>query len=126
MKNMTNGTRKWMKRGVVVSAIAVLIVIGLVILPSCKKNALPEKASQTKDDKIRKVYERGPVRLEFEIDHQQITIADRLNLSMTVIADESVEIEFPPFGEKLEQFGVVDYHTTLPELVDKSRKKIFP
>jgi hypothetical protein len=124
MKNMTSGTMKWMKRGFVVSAIAVLTVTGIVGLPSCKKNALPASASQTKDDRIRKVYERGPVRLEFEIDHQKITVADRLNLSMTVIADESVEIEFPPFGEKLEQFGVVDYHTTLPELVDKSRKKI--
>jgi hypothetical protein len=124
MKNVTNGTTRRMKQGVVVSTIAALIVIGLVFLPSCKKNALPEKAPQTKGDKIHRVYERGPVRLEFDVDHQEITIADRLNLSMTVIADESVEIEFPPFGEKLEQFGVVDYHTTLPALVDKTKKKI--
>jgi hypothetical protein len=113
-----------MKQGVMVSTIAALMVIGLVILPSCKQNALPEKAPQTKDEKIHKVYERGPVRLELDVDHHKITIADRLNLSMTVIADEAVDIEFPPFGEKLEQFGVVDYHTTLPELVDKTQKKI--
>ena len=131
MKNTTNGNMgrviQRMKQGTAnYYIITTLIVIGLICLPSCKKDVspAPDKAPQVKIEPVNKVYERGPVRLELDITPPEITIADRLTLSMTVVADEAVEIEFPPFGEKLEQFGVVDYNTTLPELVDKNKKKI--
>ena len=37
---------------------------------------------------------------------------------MEVTADEAYEVEMPAFGEKLEQFGIVDFTTTQPELLD--------
>lgn len=124
MKNAINKNIRRQKLGLVFRPLTVLMVIGLVILTACKNDRHAGKALQTKDDQIHKIYERGPVRLELDVDHQEISIADRLHLSLTVIAAEAAQIEFPSIGEKFDQFGVVDYHTTLPELVDKTKKRI--
>lgn len=73
---------------------------------------------------LHKIFERGPVTVIFDIDKKEISIADRLHLNIDVISDEGYEIELPSFGEKLEQFGIVDYHTTRPELTENNKTKI--
>jgi hypothetical protein len=47
-----------------------------------------------------------------------------LNLTISVTADEEYEVELPGFGDKLEQFGIVDYHTSQPRLTDEKRSEI--
>ncbi len=73
---------------------------------------------------IHETYARGPVTVVLNTDLKDMTIADRLHLTITVTADENYAIQLPRFGEKLEQFGIVDYQTTEPELIDKNRIKI--
>ena len=96
-----------------------------VLLPvSCKENGTGPSAEKTTEKGIHETFERGPITVRLDIDRSEITIADRLNLKVTVIADEDYEIELPGFGEKLEQFGIIDYDTTQPELLENNRKKI--
>jgi hypothetical protein len=52
------------------------------------------------------------------LDNPTPSIADRITLEMEVIADEDHEVELPGFGEQLEQFGIVDFTSTQPELMD--------
>jgi hypothetical protein len=53
-----------------------------------------------------------------------MTIAERLNLTLTVTISEDYEVTMPALGDKLEKFGIVDYHTSQPELVDKNKKTV--
>jgi hypothetical protein len=81
----------------------------------CNKKEAP--GTPTKAFEIEKVYERGPVTFTLKVSCQEITIADRLRLSLEVRAQEEYEVSLPEFGEKLEQFGIVDYHAPPPQLV---------
>jgi len=66
---------------------------------------------------IEKEFKRGPVTFTLKVDHKEITIADRLRLALEVSAKEEYEVRLPEFGEKLEQFGIVDYSAPSPQLI---------
>jgi hypothetical protein len=91
---------------------------------SCKQQAKPEEIQKPADNGIHKSYSRGPLVCTVGIDKSEMTIADRLNLTITIIVDENYEVELPSAGEKLAQFGIVDYHTSAFELTDDHKKKI--
>ncbi|MCP4681914.1 MAG: hypothetical protein GY864_06260 [Desulfobacterales bacterium] len=76
------------------------------------------------DTGIHKTFERGPVAVLLDVDKKEITLADRLNFKISVTADEAYEFELPKFGDKLEQFGIVDYQTTQPQLVENNRTQV--
>ncbi len=65
---------------------------------------------------VRKEYERGPLRVELELSATEISIAERLRLRLTAKIAEGYEVDLPAFGEKLEQFAIVDYSTPPPRL----------
>ncbi|MCP4682027.1 MAG: protein BatD [Desulfobacterales bacterium] len=94
-----------------------------IILTSCIEQKDAGKADEGESPGIHKTFERGPLTVKLDVDKKEISIADRLNLSITVISDEDYKIELPSFGSRLEQFGVLDYHTSRPELVDDNRQK---
>lgn len=100
------------------------LVLSLLYLSSCKKEDAVKGNSEKNNEKIHETIERGPARVILEIDKKEITIADRINLSISVYIDEDYEVELPAFGDKLEQFGIVDYHTSQPELIDNNIKLI--
>jgi hypothetical protein len=106
--------------------IAAFTILVMFVLQSCHDNRRQEIAQKEnkEDTGIHKTYERGPATLTLDVDHSEITIADRLNLTISITVDEDYEFELPAFGEKLEQFGIIDYHTSQPELTGKNRKKI--
>ena len=117
-------------RGFIQATLVVFAILGLVFVLSCRddspqKDASAENRAEKKEDPgIHKTYERGPATLALDIDRSEITIADRLRLAIGLTVDENYECELPGVGEKLEQFGIVDYHTSQPELVGDNRKKI--
>jgi len=86
---------------------------------SCRKAATGETATQ--EFEIRKSYERGPVKVDVRISKKEITIAERITLVLEATAQEDCEVELPRFGEKLEQFGIVDYSSPLPKLLGSGR-----
>jgi hypothetical protein len=64
------------------------------------------------------------VTVVLSVDRREPTLADRVNLKIDVTADENYEVQLPRFGEKLEQFGIVDYQTSQPELVGTNRTRV--
>ncbi len=94
------------------------------LLQSCKKGEAGKAAPKKKAEGIHESAERGPARVTLDVDKKQITIAQRINLTISVEIDEDYEVELPSFGDKLEQFGIVDYHNSQPELMDNNRKLI--
>ena len=73
---------------------------------------------------IHETVNRGPATLFLDIDRREITVAERLNLKITMVVDEDYEVKLPGFGEKLEQFGIVDYRTSQPKLTEDNRKEV--
>ena len=98
--------------------LAILFPLLTLTGTGCEKEEAPE--TPTKAFEIEKVYERGPVTFTVKVSRQEITIADRLRLSLEVLAQEEYEVSLPEFGEKLEQFGIVNYRAPSPQLVKES------
>jgi hypothetical protein len=94
------------------------------LFASCKNDSTGDKPVDKKPEKIHETIERGPAKVTLEADKKEITIAEQVNLAITIDIDEEYEIELPSFGDKLEQFGIVDYHTAQPELKGDKRKII--
>lgn len=65
---------------------------------------------------IDRVFRRGPVDFRIAVSDKDITIADRIDLLLEARADEGYTVDLPSFGEKLQNFGIVDYRTFEPEL----------
>ena len=101
-----------------------ILSLCLLFFFSCKGTEPGKGNALEKTESIHETVERGPVRVILDIDKKEITIADRINLSISVDIEEDYEIELPAFGEKLEQFGIIDYHNAQPELKDNNRKLI--
>jgi len=97
--------------------LAVLAALLLCLVPmiSCSGRKVPQSGKATGG--VERKVERGPVSAVVKLDKAEITIADRVNLTIEVRAREDYDVELPPVGEKLEQFGIVDYHTSQPQLV---------
>ena len=104
----------------------VRLSIGLLVLVSCFLTGCGS-SENVKDDAaqegIEKTFDRGPVQVILRIDKEEPTIADRIQLSLEVTADEDYEVRMPRFGDKLEQFGIVDYDTTQPELIEDNKTR---
>jgi hypothetical protein len=101
-----------------------IMLLCLVLFPSCKKDGAGKETPEKKVDRINETVERGPAKVTLEADKKEITIAEQVNLAITIDIDEEYDVELPSFGDKLEQFGIVDYHTSQPELKDNKRKLI--
>ena len=72
---------------------------------------------------INKEYISGPIKVNFKVDRTEISLADNINLVLEVIVDKEYELGLPVFGEKLEQFGIVDYYNEKPQLIDEDHIK---
>ena len=70
---------------------------------------------------IKKEYVKGPVRLRVIVDKDTITIAEGLTLTIEADTEEGYEVELPPFGDKLGDFGIVDYRQEPPVLTSEGR-----
>jgi hypothetical protein len=102
------------------------IVVACLLLPwvimGCEKGAAPKDAAAPFE--IEKHYQRGPVQFILKASRRQISIADRLQLELTVLVDEEYEARLPEFGDKLEQFGIVDYRALSTRLLEGGRVQI--
>ncbi|MBN2070985.1 MAG: hypothetical protein JW814_05960 [Candidatus Krumholzibacteriota bacterium] len=61
-------------------------------------------------------YTRGPVDMRIAIDKKELTIAEHLSLMIETSAREGYIVELPKFGDKLDQFGIVDYSSPSAKL----------
>ena len=100
-----------------------LIVLFMTLLTSCDQQEISEETAP-KQEPISKTIDRGPISVKLDLDRNSITIAERLNLTLQVTVKEDYEVELPRFGAKLEQFGIIDYHTSEPELLNNQKKRL--
>lgn len=63
-------------------------------------------------------YKSGPVSFHVALSDSTVTIAERLEMMLETRAEKGWRAELPKFGEKLSQFGIVDYRNFQPELGD--------
>ena len=103
-------TRSWLR--------PLIAAFCLLLLAGCSRDkSLPS----TSLDGISRETRRGPIDVLVAVDRKAPTIADRLMFSITVTVDEDYDFDFPPFGEKLDEFGIVAVVTSEPVLKDDGR-----
>ncbi len=74
--------------------------------------AAPEKKWEIDRD-----FRRGPVDLRIAVSRKELSIADRVELLIETRAREGYVTKLPRFGDKLHEFGIVDYRSSSPRLV---------
>jgi len=105
------------------AAVCAVLLVCAGLLASCRRSQ-PSAAAPDSSSSIHKTFERGPVAVDLDVDRATISVADRLHLKITVTAGEDYEVELPAFGENLEQFGIVDYHTAQPVLTRDGKRRV--
>ena len=100
-----------------------VMILGAMAMVACgpQEPGTPEEAG---DEGIHRTFERGPICVDMDVDRREITIAQRMTLSITATIDEAYQVELPSFGQQLEQFGIVDYHTTPSRLIEDGKTRI--
>jgi len=71
---------------------------------------------------IVKTAERGPVKMTVTADRNRITIADRLNLTIEVFAQDGVDIDMGEPGDKLNEFQIRGFTNSPAEPVEGGRR----
>lgn len=98
---------------------AMLAALVAIAVSSCSRK--DARSRESSDFEIDQEWERGPVTLRLKVDREEITIAERITLLIEVDAGEDTEVELPRFGEKLEEFGIKDYHSPQPRIIADGR-----
>jgi hypothetical protein len=91
------------------------ILVLALLAASCSKQTTPDRANT--NDGLEVVTDRDVIVVRLRTDRKSLTIADRLQLWLEVDAPEDFQVELPPVGDKLQQFGIVDVGTAPPVLV---------
>lgn len=111
---MKKGVRKILGvRRLVFGALCLILLAGLGgIELSCSKKPVEPKFT------FHREYKSGPVSFRVALSDSAVTIAERLEMMLETRAGKGWRAELPKFGEKLSQFGIVDYRNFQPELGD--------
>ncbi|UCD29809.1 MAG: hypothetical protein JSV03_04825 [Planctomycetota bacterium] len=95
--------------GQIVAIIPITLwLLGLAIC-GCRSQSESAPKTDTKAKPIVKKVQRGPVNMILRADQDQITIADKIKLTIEVEAEDGVEVEMPAFGDKLDEFQIRDF-----------------
>ena len=85
----------------------------LLILAGCTA-----EAPQQSPPAIHATYERGPVSLDLEVQHDQAALVDPVRIVLRTTAPESVDVSFPDLKGEVENFEVVREESLDPRLVE--------
>jgi hypothetical protein len=77
----------------------------------------PQEAKPQADSSVARHYERGPLLLDLKVSRKEITVAERLTLSLEATVEEGYEVGFPAAGGIGNDFGLVDFTTTPARLL---------
>jgi hypothetical protein len=95
--------------------LALLAMPALLLPAGCRRTTGP--AASRPAPPVEKTAERGPVKLVVRADRGRITIAERLGLAIGVVAEAGVDVDMPSFGDKLNEFEIMDFRerSAVPE-----------
>jgi len=92
--------------------IAVIVCLILAAAASCKQAGPSEEKRFT----FSRTYRSGPVSFRVALSDSAVSIADRVEMLVETRAEKGWRAELPKFGDKLSEFGIVDYRNPQPEL----------
>lgn len=92
----------------------ILIICVSLILLSNNGQCVDE----TKEPAVKNI---GPVTATASVDHSEITIGDKIRLTITIEHDKGIEVFFPEFGEKLADFTIKDYGKIKPKTLKSGK-----
>lgn len=103
----------------------VIVLIGcvtVVIAPGCTKRQA-DQADKKEDAGIARTALRGPVKLAVKTDRSQATIAERFRLTITVEADDGVDVTMPQFGASLGALSIRDFTETSARPIEGGKRR---
>ena len=104
------------------SALLVLGIMGLLPLTACRKSQVPETKAAAG---IHKTVEKGPVSVAVDASRSAITVADRLEMKITLLAPAGYEGELPDklpeSKDKTSAFSVVEAGAPSVEMPEDSQ-----
>ncbi|MBN1344641.1 MAG: DUF4381 family protein [Phycisphaerae bacterium] len=109
-----------LRRGVIL--VVILSRAGAIVASGCKKEQSAETA-KVKDTGITRTALRGPVKLTVQTDRSTATIAERFKVTITVEAEDGVDVEMPHFGESLGAFAIRDFHETSARPIEGGKRR---
>jgi len=89
-------------------------LLGLVALVFCQFSC--KKREKETEFKVARSFESGPVSFRVSLSDSAVTIAQRVKMLVETHAQKGWRAELPKFGDKLSEFGIVDYRNFQPEM----------
>jgi hypothetical protein len=97
------------------------VAVALVFVAGCEDQGQTDKAS-SEAKPVTHTAERGPVSLTVTCDKDEITIAERLGLTVAVEAADGVDVTLPQFGEQLSEFQIRGFEDRSAVPIDGKRR----
>jgi len=91
-------------------------LLAAAILPFAVSCSRPDAAARDQGAGVEKKTDKGPVSVVIRVDKAEITVVDKLNLSIEATAESGYEVVLPPVGDKLDEFAILDFRTDPPAL----------
>jgi hypothetical protein len=92
--------------------VSVLFLVLLCAAASCKKGG----AGKENEFLYLRSFESGPVSFRVSLSDSSVSIAERVKMLLEARAQKGYRAELPKFGDKLSEFGIVDYRNYQNEL----------
>ena len=90
-------------------AILVYALGFLAAFPGCRNDSAPTKGNTDPADAIVKTAEHGPVKVTIMVDRREITLDERFQLTVEVVAPRGIDVEMPRIGSLMTEFAIRDY-----------------
>ncbi|MFH0946749.1 MAG: hypothetical protein V2A76_16260 [Planctomycetota bacterium] len=101
------------------------LLLGLALLCGCGPDQAADDPAAAAEAEApapaRSEVVRGPVRVVLEFDPEKPRLSDEPVLTLSVDADEGVEVDLPPFGDSIGGFLVVSFREELPRIENGRR-----
>jgi len=100
----------------------VAALLAAALTAGCEKKPEARKAETEAPAPATTTAERGPVAITVTADPAEFSIADRLHVTVTVEAEQQVEVEMPELAE-MPGFELMDYDRTGPQVTAEGRNR---
>ena len=101
--------------------VAVFLIVAA--LTGCRHEAVQQGDHAVKPA-VSQTFVAGKLRLDLVVDRIEMTVADRLTLSLSVSAPEDLVVEFPDHDNRLGDFIVIEFRETPVRIVGDGTVKI--
>jgi len=98
----------------------IAIAAALLLWPGCGRDESMPAGAEEKET-ARTERDLGPVKVIVEVTPREPRLSDDPTFTLTVEAEEGVDVTMPPFGNSLGDFVIRNYRKPMPEVRDRHR-----